>query len=84
MPPTALDAWSLTAKKGAVEITGKRILCVDAEAATLNLRKLLLESAGHEVLTAGSETEALEILARGAHVDLARSRLRFMISLAAR
>ncbi len=49
----------------------KCILCVDDDASALELRKLLLGAAGYSVLTAGSGTEALEVLEKGANVDLA-------------
>jgi CheY-like chemotaxis protein len=38
------------------------ILCVDDEETSLLLRKPVLETAGYEVITAGSATQALEIL----------------------
>lgn len=49
----------------------KCILCVDDDPSALELRKLLLGAAGYSVLTAGSGTEALEVLDKGANVDLA-------------
>jgi len=48
------------------------ILCVDDEKNPLVLRKLVLERAGYEVITAGSGKEALEILSSRA-VDLVLS-----------
>lgn len=39
------------------------ILCVDDEEIPLMLRKLVLEKAGYEVITAGSATQAREIVA---------------------
>ena len=48
------------------------ILCVDDEKNPLALRKLVLERAGYEVITAGSGKEALEILSSRA-VDLVLS-----------
>ena len=47
-----------------------RILCVDDDAATLNVRKHLLESAGYHVETSESGTLALQKLADGLVVDL--------------
>ena len=38
------------------------ILCVDDEETSLRLRKLVLEKAGYEVVTAASATQALEVL----------------------
>src|SRR3954453_6783792 len=48
------------------------ILCVDDEENSLTLRKLFLQRAGYEVLTANSGKEALE-LAASRHVDLVLS-----------
>jgi CheY-like chemotaxis protein len=48
------------------------ILCVDDEQNPLTLRKLVLQRAGYEVLTANSGKEALE-LASSRHVDLVLS-----------
>ena len=48
------------------------ILCVDDEQNPLTLRKLVLQKAGYEVLTANSGKEALE-LAASRHVDLVLS-----------
>jgi CheY-like chemotaxis protein len=45
------------------------ILCVDDEENPLTLRKLVLQKAGYEVLTANSGNEALKIVA-SRHVDL--------------
>lgn len=45
------------------------ILCVDDEKNPLTLRKLVLERAGYEVLTASSADEAMRLLARN-HIDL--------------
>jgi CheY-like chemotaxis protein len=42
----------------------KRILCVDDQEAGLEIRKLLLESQGHSVLTANTGSEALEAVRR--------------------
>lgn len=50
------------------------ILCVDDEKNPLVLRKLVLERAGYEVVTAGSGKEALEIVSSRA-VDLVLSDL---------
>jgi CheY-like chemotaxis protein len=47
-----------------------RILCVDDDAATLNVRRHLLESGGYHVETAESGTLALQKLADGLVVDL--------------
>jgi CheY-like chemotaxis protein len=54
-----------------VESDIKRILCVDDDPATLKMRRVVLEGAGHSVLTAGSGAEALQMLAAGTEVDLA-------------
>jgi len=48
------------------------ILCVDDEQNPLTLRKLVLQRAGYEVLTANSGKEALELVA-SRHVDLVLS-----------
>jgi len=53
-----------------VETYTKRILCVDDDPSTLKLRQLLLEAAGHFVLTAASGAQALGMLAEGTDVDL--------------
>lgn len=47
-----------------------RVLCVDADAPTLTLRKTLLEAAGYSVLTAASGREALRIMDEKSDVDL--------------
>jgi CheY-like chemotaxis protein len=52
-------------------MTAKCILCVDDDPSALKLRKLLLGAAGYSVLTAESGAEALEVLEKGANVDLA-------------
>ncbi len=52
------------------ELGTTRVLCVDDDIATLELRKVLLGDAGYSVLTASSGTEALGILAEGLTVDL--------------
>ena len=48
------------------------ILCVDDEPNSLVLRKLVLQKAGYEVITASSATQALDLLARQ-QVDLVLS-----------
>lgn len=48
------------------------ILCVDDEANPLALRKLVLQKAGYEVLTANSAKEAID-LAASRHFDLVLS-----------
>lgn len=48
----------------------KRILCVDDDSLILNLRKIVLDAAGYEVVTAASGAEALGLLARENPVDL--------------
>lgn len=48
------------------------ILCVDDEEIPLKLRRLVLEQAGYEVVTAGSAAEALEIVTSH-HIDLVLS-----------
>jgi CheY-like chemotaxis protein len=48
----------------------KRVLCVDDDADTLELRKLLLESSGYAVATAPSGVVALELLGQDTEVDL--------------
>ncbi len=45
------------------------ILCVDDEKNPLTLRKMVLERAGYQVLTASSADEAMQLLA-GNHIDL--------------
>jgi CheY-like chemotaxis protein len=47
-----------------------RVLCVDDDIATLDLRKILLGDAGYSVVTASSGAEALGMLADGLTVDL--------------
>jgi len=46
------------------------VLCVDDDADTLKLRKLVLEAAGYNVLLANSAENAISILANGKEVDL--------------
>jgi two-component system sensor histidine kinase/response regulator len=53
-----------------VEGRPARILCVDDDSDTLNLRKHLLESAHYSVTTVNSGAEALRILDEGAKFDL--------------
>lgn len=53
-----------------VETNTKRVLCVDDDPATLELRKVLLEASGYSVLLASSGAEALRMLATGSEVDL--------------
>lgn len=48
------------------------ILCVDDELNPLTLRRLVLQKAGYEVLTASSGKEALELV-NSRHVDLVLS-----------
>jgi CheY-like chemotaxis protein len=48
------------------------ILCVDDEATPLTLRRLVLEKAGYNVVTAGSATEAWDIVT-SRHIDLVLS-----------
>ena len=48
------------------------ILCVDDEQNPLTLRRLVLQKAGYEVLTASSGKEALELV-NSRHVDLVLS-----------
>lgn len=48
------------------------ILCVDDEPNALTLRKLVLQKAGYDVVTAGSAMQALEVLATR-RVDLVLS-----------
>jgi CheY-like chemotaxis protein len=47
-----------------------RILCVDDDSDTLNVRRLLLEGAGYSVLTAASGKEALQVLETDPRVEL--------------
>jgi len=54
-----------------MKMAAKCILCVDDDPSALKLRKFLLGAAGYSVLTAESGSEALEVLAKGANVDLA-------------
>ena len=49
-----------------------RILCVDDEETPLVLRKLLLQKAGYDVLTAGTAEEALRVASSSA-IDLVLS-----------
>jgi CheY-like chemotaxis protein len=53
-----------------MEMNAKRALCVDDDAATLKLRKFLLETAGYVVVTVFSAVEAMELLAGGTTIDL--------------
>jgi CheY-like chemotaxis protein len=48
------------------------ILCVDDEEIPLKLRRLVLEKAGYKVITAGSATEAWDIVT-SRHIDLVLS-----------
>jgi CheY-like chemotaxis protein len=48
----------------------RELLCVDDDADTLKLRKLVLEAAGYSVSTAESGESALHALAQGATADL--------------
>lgn len=48
----------------------KRLLCIDDDAEILRQRALLLEASGYSVLSRQSGQEALDLLARGAEVDL--------------
>jgi CheY-like chemotaxis protein len=48
------------------------ILCVDDEPNSLVLRKLVLQKAGYEVVTANSAVAALDVLA-SSHIDLVLS-----------
>lgn len=60
--------------KPAKSLAKTTILCVDDEENPLMLRKLVLQRAGYEVLTAGSVNQALEMLS--AHkIDLVLSDL---------
>jgi CheY-like chemotaxis protein len=52
------------------ELGTTRVLCVDDDIATLELRKVLLADAGYAVLTASSGAEALGMIAEGLTVDL--------------
>jgi CheY-like chemotaxis protein len=52
-----------------MESANKRVLCVDDDAATLTLRRVVLEGSGYCVLTADSGEKALSILAEGTPVD---------------
>lgn len=52
------------------ELGATRVLCVDDDIATLEVRKVLLADAGYSVLTASSGTEALGMFAEGLTVDL--------------
>lgn len=49
----------------------KRILCVDDDPSTLEIRKLLLDAAGYQTLTANSGKEALRLLREESRIDLA-------------
>jgi CheY-like chemotaxis protein len=48
----------------------KEVLCVDDDANTLNVRKLVLEASGYKVHLANSGENAISILANGQDVDL--------------
>jgi CheY-like chemotaxis protein len=48
------------------------VLCVDDEEIPLTLRKLVLEKAGYDVVTASSAAKALEMVSSG-HIDLVLS-----------
>lgn len=48
----------------------KCLLCVDDDADTLKVRKLLLEACGYSVLTTSSGEDALKLLAQGTRIDL--------------
>jgi CheY-like chemotaxis protein len=48
----------------------KCLLCVDDDADTLEVRKLLLEADGYSVLTTSSGADALKLVAQGATIDL--------------
>ena len=50
-------------------VSGKLLLCVDDRAASLEIRKLILEREGYEVLTASDGSSGLELFASHA-VDL--------------
>jgi len=49
---------------------GKHVLCVDDDPDILKVRKLLLESKGYSVITAGSGQQALEHISKEPDVDL--------------
>ncbi len=53
-----------------LEMQIKRVLCVDDDATTLEVRRLLLGDAGYSVATASSGAETLEIIADGNDFDL--------------
>lgn len=49
---------------------GKHVLCVDDDPDILKVRKLLLESKGYSVITAGSGHQALERISKEPDIDL--------------
>ena len=53
-----------------MEKSTTRVMCVDDDSATLELRKVLLDDAGYTVLTAQSGAEALRVLRDGSEVDV--------------
>lgn len=48
----------------------KRVLCVDDDSSILKLRRIVLDAAGYQVVTAASGDEALQLLSQGNAVDL--------------
>ena len=48
----------------------RTVLCVDDEPIGLRVRKIMLESSGYRVLTAGSGSEGLKVFEENGHVDL--------------
>jgi CheY-like chemotaxis protein len=48
----------------------KTILCIDDDRSLLELRRRVLESSGYDVLTAPSGRDGLNLVSRGAKVDL--------------
>ena len=52
------------------QLSAAQLLCVDDDPATLQVRKLLLESSGYSVRTATSGAEALDAMTEGADVRL--------------
>jgi CheY-like chemotaxis protein len=61
---------TISPEQGPVNNSRKRILCVDDDPPTLEIRRLLLDAAGYLPLTASSGAEALHVLRENPGVDL--------------
>ena len=78
--PEAVDAAGLRTglahsvkREGSFPMDSHTILCIDDDEVALQVRKLVLESAGYSVLTARGGEEALKIFDSGTAVDLVLS-----------